>query len=374
MRSINEGDILAGRYQLRNKLGSGGFSEVWRAIDTETRGKDIAIKIYSPGIPLDEQGIDLFKKEFNIASQLIHSHIVVPNHYDIHEGAPFMVMPFMSNGTSIKYVRQWNEFEIKRFLKQTASALHYIHTLRNPVVHKDIKPENVLVNADGDFMLADFGISGEFRHTIKKNLGKDPNELHRNIPAFTPPEKYSKDLKEKANRPSNDIWSLGASIFELITKETPFGEHGGLVQLNGAEIPNIDQKIPRYLKGLIYWMMNIDPNERPTAAEVLDVIENEKLPSALDSSGMSLGYLTIAIPVLALALDYILCEFLHPIAKMILLGLAGLGIVGWVIAAIRSKSAGGIYFRLPGIDTEAKWYDWTLSLVTAALILMNLFL
>jgi len=68
-----------------------------------------------------------------------------------------------------------------------------------------------------------------------------------------------------------------------------------------------------------------------------------------------------------------LCEFLHPIAKIILIGLAGLGVVGWVVSVIRSKSAWA-YFRLPGIHTEAKWYDWTLSLLTAALILMNLFL
>ena len=372
MRKIEEGDILAGRYQLRNKLGSGGFSEVWRALDKKTGGKDIALKIYSPGIPLDEAGIDVFKKEYNISSQLIHSHIVVPNHFEVHEGAPFMVMPFMPNGTSVKYVRNWNEFEIKRFLKQTASALNYIHTLRNPVIHRDIKPENVLVNADGDFMLADFGISGEFAQTLRKS--KAMESANACTLAFCPPEKYSSDLKQRVDRPSNDIWSLGASIFELITGETPFGENGGLVQASGAEIPVIDKKVPKYIKGLVTWMLNADPNERPTASEVIEVIENEKLPSNIDSSGMSLGYLTVAIPALAVALDYVLCEFLHPIAKIILIGLAGLGVVGWVVSAIRSKSAAGAYFRFPGIDTEAKWYDWTLSLLTATLILINLFL
>ena len=237
MRKIEEGDILAGRYQLRNKLGSGGFSEVWRALDKKTGGKDIALKIYSPGIPLDEAGIDVFKKEYNISSQLIHSHIVVPNHFEVHEGAPFMVMPFMPNGTSVKYVRNWNEFEIKRFLKQTASALNYIHTLRNPVIHRDIKPENVLVNADGDFMLADFGISGEFAQTLRKS--KAMESANACTLAFCPPEKYSSDLKQRVDRPSNDIWSLGASIFELITGETPFGENGGLVQASGAELKKL---------------------------------------------------------------------------------------------------------------------------------------
>ena len=71
MRTIAEGDILAGRYQLRNKLGSGGFSEVWRALDKKTGGKDLAIKIYSPGIALDEAGIDLFKKE-RLSDDYIH--------------------------------------------------------------------------------------------------------------------------------------------------------------------------------------------------------------------------------------------------------------------------------------------------------------
>ena len=146
------------------------------------------------------------------------------------------------------------------------------------------------------------------------------------------------------------------------------------MQASGAEIPVIDKKVPKYIKGLVTWMLDADPNERPTASEVIEVIENEKLPSNIDSSGMSLGYLTVAIPALAVALDYVLCEFLHPIAKIILIGLAGLGVVGWVVSAIRSKSAAGAYFRFPGIDTEAKWYDWTLSLLTATLILMNLFL
>lgn len=369
MRTIQEGDVLAGRYQLRNKLGSGGFSEVWRAIDTETRGKDIAIKIYSPGIPLDSQGIELFKKEYNISSQLIHSHIVVPNHYAIHEGAPFMVMPFMSNGTSIKYVRNWNEFEIKRFLKQMASALHYIHTLRHPVIHKDIKPENVLVNADGDFMLADFGISGEFAQTLRKS--KVAENAGACTLAFCPPEKYSKDLGQRSDRPSNDIWSLGASVFELITGQTPFGDNGGLIQFNGAEIPVIDKKIPKYLKGLIYWMLNKDPNQRPTASEILEVLEKGKLVGNGNSNGTTLGYSTIGIPVLALALDYLLCPFLHPIARVALAIIGGLGVLGWIVEAIGSKSMGLAYFRFPGIDLELKWYDWIVSLATSCLILLN---
>jgi serine/threonine protein kinase len=372
MRTIAEGDILAGRYQLRNKLGSGGFSEVWRALDKKTGGKDLAIKIYSPGIALDEAGIDLFKKEFNTASQLIHSRVVVPNHYDIHDGAPFMVMPYMPNGTSIKYVRNWNEFEIKRFLKQTASALHYIHTLRNPVIHRDIKPENVLVNADGDFMLADFGISGEFAQTLRKS--KAMENASACTLAFCPPEKYSKDLRQRADRPSNDIWSLGASIFELITGETPFGGNGGLVQAGGAEIPIIDNKIPKYLKRLVSWMLSADPNERPTASEVIEVIENEKVPNSLDAPGASLGYMTLAIPVLALALDYLLCEFLNPLARISLMVLSGLGLIGWIILAVRSTSAGASYFRLPGIDSELKWYDWGLSIIVSGLIVLNLFL
>ena len=372
MRKIEEGDVLAGRYQLRNKLGSGGFSEVWRALDKKTGGKDIAIKIYSPGIALDEAGIDLFKKEFNIASQLIHSHIVVPNHYDIHDGAPFMVMPYMSNGTSIKYVRNWNEFEIKRFLSQTARALQYIHTLRNPVIHKDIKPENVLVNANGDFMLADFGISGEFANTLRKSAVGNGNSA--GTLAFIPPEKYSRDLRQRADRPSNDIWSLGASIFELITGETPFGGNGGLVQAGGAEIPTIDNKIPKYIKRLVNWMLSADPNERPTASEIIEVIENQKVPNSLDAPGASLGYMTLAIPVLALALDYLLCEFLHPLARISLMALSCLGLIGWIIIAISSKSAGTAYFRLPGIDSELIWYDWALSIITSGLIVLNLFL
>tara|TARA_B100000780_G_scaffold54964_1_gene34460 strand:+ start:130 stop:1248 length:1119 start_codon:yes stop_codon:yes gene_type:complete len=371
MRTIEEGDVLAGRYQLRNKLGSGGFSEVWRAIDTETRGKDIAIKIYSPGIPLDAQGINLFKKEYNISSQLIHSHIVVPNHYDIHEGAPFMVMPFMLNGTSVKYVREWNAFEVKRFIKQIASALHYIHTLREPVNHKDIKPENVLVNADGDFMLADFGISNEFSQTLRKSAVGNSNSA--GTLAFIPPEKYSKDLKQRKDRPSNDIWSLGASVFELISGETPFGDNGGLVQAGGAEIPDIGKKLPKYLKSLISWMMHIDPNDRPTASEVVDAIENEKLPATYDADSTALGYSTVLIPIVAVGLDFAFCEYLHPIARLALIIIAGLGLLGWIVKVISSKSIAGNYFRFPGLATKTSWYDWLIPIVTSGLILFNIF-
>jgi serine/threonine protein kinase len=372
MRTIEEGDVLAGRYQLRNKLGSGGFSEVWRAIDTTTRGKDIALKIYSPGIALDDMGIKLFKREYNIASQLIHSHVVVPNHYDIHEGAPFMVMPFMSNGTSIKYVSEWNAFEVMRFLKQIASALHYIHTLREPVNHKDIKPENVLVNANGDFMLADFGISNEFSQTLRKSAVGNSDSA--GTLSFIPPEKYSKDLKQRKDRPSNDIWSLGASVFELITGETPFGNNGGLVQAGGAEIPDINKKLPKYLKGLITWMMHIDPNERPTASEVIDTVENEKLPVSFGAASIALGYSTVLVPILAVGLDFVLCEYLHPIAKLALMITAGLGLLGWMVEVISSKSIAGNYFRFPGLATKANWYDWTIPFVTSGLILFNIFL
>jgi hypothetical protein len=84
--------------------------------------------------------------------------------------------------------------------------------------------------------------------------------------------------------------------------------------------------------------------------------------------------MTLAIPVLALALDYLLCEFLNPLARISLMVLSGLGLIGWIILAVRSTSAGASYFRLPGIDSELKWYDWGLSIIVSGLIVLNLFL
>lgn len=366
---LEPGDLLVDRYQLRNVIGGGGFAQVWRASDTKARGRDIAIKIYSPNNPLSEEGIEQFRQEYVIAGQLIHSNIVVPNHYDIHDGAPFMIMPFMPNGTADKYVDDWNDYEVERFLKSISSALEHIHTLQHPVVHQDIKPKNILVNEDGEFMLADFGISKEFKDTLRKSVGGKSEDGGMTI-AFAPPEKFAKDLNARKPRPSNDIWSLGATIFYLITGELPFGESGGIVQLNGAQVPTISEPIGKKLKSLITWMLHPDANERPTASEVLEYIANGP-KSGLD---FKMGYFTIVIPVLAIVLDHLFSPFLTDLAKIILISFTGIGVLIWIGQMIKNRSLATSYFHVPFQLETVKWYDWLLSLGTSLVILLKFIL
>lgn len=254
--------LFANRYFLERLLGRGGFSEVWLANDTLTSLK-VALKVYAPGGGMDEHGVQLFSSEFSLVFNLNHSNLLKPTYYDTFERMPYLVLPYCELGSAASLIGQMREEEAWVFMRDIASGLEYLHGQEPPVIHQDIKPDNILIDASGRYQLTDFGISIKARNTLRKSIMKTEGSV--GTLAYMGPERFSKyPLPIKAS----DVFSLGATLYELLTGMVPFGEHGGLLLQHGAEIPVLEGEWSDELKGIIDLCLQKETWERPSATEI----------------------------------------------------------------------------------------------------------
>lgn len=264
---LEEHILFANRYLLERLLGRGGFSEVWLANDTLTSLK-VALKVYAPGGGMDEHGVQLFSSEFSLVFNLNHSNLLKPTYYDTFERMPYLVLPYCELGSAASLIGQMREEDAWVFMRDIASGLEYLHGQEPPVIHQDIKPDNILIDASGRYLLTDFGISIKARNTLRKSIMKTEGSV--GTLAYMGPERFSKyPLPIKAS----DVFSLGATLYELLTGMVPFGEHGGLLLQHGAEIPALVGEWSDELKGIIDLCLQKETWERPSATEICTYCE-----------------------------------------------------------------------------------------------------
>lgn len=264
---LKEDLLFADRYTLHKLLGRGGFSEVWLATDGMTR-LDVAVKVYSPGQSMDEDGLKDFCKELSNVYALNHTNLLKPQHVDSWEGMPYLIMAYCEQGSCYGRVGKFTEEEAWKLIGDVASGLAYLHD--KDIIHQDIKPDNILIDNSGNYVITDFGISVQARSTLRKSARQASSG---GTTAYMAPERFSRDA---APVKASDIWSLGATVYELITGRMPFGEVGGGMQRGGAEIPTINAKITPALRQTIARMLAEDPWERPTASLLTDWAQNPK--------------------------------------------------------------------------------------------------
>lgn len=259
---MEEHKLFHERYFLERLLGRGNFSEVWLAKDTKT-DIEVALKIYAPATGLDDAGLNVFAREFSLVVNANHKNLLKPLYYDSYERKPYLVLPFCKQGSILKLVGKLSEKDAWRLLRDVASGLSWLHSMNPPIIHQDIKPDNIMVSDNGDYMITDFGISTHLKSTLRKSLSSAFTSA--GTIAYMAPERFGKD-----NTPimANDIYSLGATVFEMLTGDTPFGDDGGLLQKKGAEIPELPGDYSEQLKKVIALCLKTNPWERPTAEQL----------------------------------------------------------------------------------------------------------
>ena len=283
MPTLKQNEIFANRYQLIKKLGVGGYSEVWLVKDNKAGGMEVALKIYSPEKGLDDKGLETFSKEFSLVFNLNHAGLLKPTYFDDYEGSPYLVMPYCKNASMADKIGNITEKELASFIHQAASALAYLHKKEPPIIHQDIKPDNFLIDDEGNYLLADFGISSKIRKTLTKTMGEKNSS---GTMAYMPPEKFSRD---RQTIKAGDIFSLGITLYELLTGELAFGEHGGLSLHGGAEIPDLPKQYSSELNDLIRSCMAKDPWDRPTADTLEEIAKNYELTGKWDISKLPIA-------------------------------------------------------------------------------------
>ena len=257
-----EGYVFDDRYELKQYKGSGSFGEVWLALDRQTE-VEVAVKIY---IAMDQRGMEEFKKEFQVSFELNHTNLLHANYLEISkaDNRPYLVMPFCPQGSVTKYQGEMTEEQVWVFLRDVARGLEYLHKQEPPIVHQDIKPENILIAKSGDYVITDFGIS----HKVRNNMRKASAHLNSaGAVAYMGPERFESGYSSMM---ASDIWSLGVTIYELIMGDVPFCGMGGGMLKQGADYPDLPEDFSKDLNQTMKACLAIETWDRPSAEELAD--------------------------------------------------------------------------------------------------------
>ena len=205
-----------GRYYLVEQLGEGGMAVVYKAQDTLLE-RDVAIKIIRRGaFPTDALGevLKRFEREAKSLAKFSHPNIVKVHDYGEHEGSPYLVMEYMPGGTLRKILGKpipWQS--TLRLLLPVARGMEYAH--KRGIVHRDIKPTNILITESGEPMLSDFGIAKLFEADQTTNLTGTGMAI--GTPEYMAPEQW-----DGKSNPQSDLYSLGIVLYEMVTGRKPY--------------------------------------------------------------------------------------------------------------------------------------------------------
>ena len=258
MSDFKTGTSIKGRYILKEFKGSGSFGEVWQAHD-EILDCDVAIKIY---ISLDPRGVEEFKSEYITTQGISHPNLLTTTYFDVWEQHPFLVMKYCAKGSSSKLAGNIDEYALWQFIHDVSAGLKFLHGLPEPIIHQDIKPDNILVDDTDRYLITDFGISKKIRSTMRK---QSKRAIGAGATAYMGPERFDSDPTPVK---ASDIWSLGVSIYELATGELPFSGLGGGMLRNGAEIPSLDKKWSKEMNIVMQSCLAKETWDRPTAQQL----------------------------------------------------------------------------------------------------------
>jgi serine/threonine protein kinase len=268
--------LFAGKYRLKEHLGTRGLAEVWLANHLEANNTPVVIKIYSLGHKPDGQAKERLEREYEGMQSLHHPHLLKPNHFGFADGHPFLVMPYCQHGNLHQLSRNEDgsltEREIARLMFQIGGALAYLH--ERGMAHQDIKPENVLVSAPEKYRLSDFGLN---THLIRKTFsqGEQPffNVDEENTgeaqqtyiaPHYASPEAF----EGRGDTPESDVFSFALMLYELANGSLPFDTpvFTGEAIKAGRDIPELPAQYSTELDAILHACMSLQTKDRLSAA------------------------------------------------------------------------------------------------------------
>lgn len=255
---------LADRYEILEKIGSGGMADVYKAKDHKLN-RLVAVKVLKQEFSTDATFVKKFRVEAQSAAGLSHPNIV--NVYDVGEveGIHFIVMELVQGITLKKYIEMKGKLDIKEALNisvQIASGLQAAHD--NRIIHRDIKPQNIIMSRDGKVKVTDFGIAKVADSTtVTTNAA---GSVH-----YISPEQARGGYSDA----KSDIYSLGITMYEMVTGRVPFdGETNvavALLHIQGEMVPprKLEPSIPRSFEKIILKCTQKKPDRRYASARDL---------------------------------------------------------------------------------------------------------
>ena len=279
----NIGKKLDGRYEITELIGEGGMADVYRATDTVDH-KTVAVKILKKEFAENEEFLRRFRNESKAIAVLSHPNIVKVYDVGFSDRIQFIVMEYIDGITLNEYMEQEGPLNWKdavHFILQILRALQHAHS--KGIVHRDIKPQNIMMLKDGTIKVMDFGIAKFAREEAKDTSDKAIGTVHY----ISPEQARGADTDAKS-----DIYSVGVMLYEMMTGKKPFDSDKPVsiaVMHMQAEIPlphTVREDIPTDLEEIILKAMQKDPHDRyQTARDMMDDIATFK-----ENQGVVFGY------------------------------------------------------------------------------------
>ena len=265
------GRTFSGRYRIVERIGIGGMAEVYRAQDT-VLGRIVAVKVMLPQYAADADFTRRFRQEAASAANLQSPYIVNVYDWGQDEGTYYIVMEYVRGGdlkTAIRERGRINQRKVAEIASQSCQALSVAHG--QDIVHRDVKPQNIMVQPDGNVKVMDFGIA-RAKNSVKTQTSSVLGTAHY----ISPEQAQGKDLTA-----ASDIYSLGVCMYEAITGQLPFDGPDAvsvaMKQVNEKPRPlhEIYPDVDPVLEAIVLRAMEKDPIKRfPTALDMRRVLND----------------------------------------------------------------------------------------------------
>jgi tetratricopeptide (TPR) repeat protein len=301
-RTFTDGDVIAGRFRIRNFLGEGGMGEVYAAED-RALGSMVAIKTLHRQLASTNEFAERFRREVKIARQVTHSNVCRLFDAGEHEGTLFFSMELLEGETLSRRLERDGKFDAKEALgivRQICAGLAAAHAAG--VVHRDFKSANVMLVGDRA-VITDFGLSRAFVPSDRRDRGT--TSISSGIAIGTPAYMAPEQIEGASAGPTADIYALGVVMYEMLTAHRPYEEASPLAmavrKMKGPPKPPGEfANVSGRWESVILRCLAVSPKARfQTAQEVVEGLEGGRVVRLPALSAAHVGKLAVLVAVLA---------------------------------------------------------------------------